>query len=60
MLSPGVAEGMLSEYPSFTPPELRSLGVGIQCILELAGRRDVQVSCERKPDGGRYVFRWRI
>ena len=59
MLSPGVAEVTVTEYPNLTPPELRSLGVGIQCILELAGRRDVQVSCERKPDGGRYVFRWR-
>ncbi|HKP63902.1 MAG TPA: hypothetical protein VJV78_44515 [Polyangiales bacterium] len=59
MLSPGVAEVMLTDYPNLTPPELRSLGVGIQCILELAGRRHVQVSCERRPDGGRYVFRWR-
>ena len=59
MVSPGVAEVLLTEYPNLTPPELRSLGVGIQCILEFAGRRDVQVSCEGRNDGGRYTFRWR-
>ena len=59
IVSPGVAEVLLTEYPSPTPPEIRSLGVGIQCVLEFAGRQDVQVSSERKPDGGRFVFRWR-
>lgn len=59
MLSPGVSEVILSDYPNLTAPELRSLGVGIQCILEFAGRREVQVTCELRSDGGRYVFRWR-
>lgn len=60
IVAPGVAEVPLTEYPNLTPPELRLLGVGIQCILEFAGRRDVHVSCELKPDGGRFTFRWRI
>jgi len=57
--TPGVAEVLLTEWPDISDRTLRSIGVGIQSVLEIAGRRDVRMSYIRTPSGGRYELRWR-
>lgn len=57
--TPGVAEVLLTEWPDITDRALRTIGVGIQSVLEIAGRRDVRMSFARTPNGGRYELRWR-
>jgi hypothetical protein len=57
--TPGTGEVILSDWPDVSERTLRSIGVGIQSVLEIAGRRDVRMSFARTSEGGRYELRWR-
>ena len=60
MVGPGHSELLLSGYPEPTDRTIRTIGVGIQSVVELAGRREVRMSYERTSDGGRYDLRWKL
>lgn len=57
---PGAAQVTLTDWPDIGDRTLRTIGVGIVSVLELAGRRDVRISYSRTPEGGRYELRWRV
>jgi len=59
LIEPGYAELLLTDWPDISERHLRTIGVSIQRVVELAGRRDVRMSVQRKPEGGRYELRWR-
>jgi hypothetical protein len=59
MAEPGRAEVLLTGAADANDRTLRTVGVGIQCVAEIAGRRDVRMSFARTSDGGRYDIRWR-
>ena len=56
---PGRAEIVLTGWPGVSP--LRQLGIacGIRATLEVAGRRDVDVTYDRTPEGAVFKARWR-
>jgi hypothetical protein len=56
---PGHAEVLLTDWPDVTDRHLRTIGVSIASVVELAGRRDVRMTAQRTPEGGRYQLRWR-
>ncbi len=55
---PGVATVVLSDWPG--APDLRCLGVavGIQAVMDVAGRKGVSVRYDRTEDGAVYHVRW--
>lgn len=59
LLGRGHAEVRLSGWYDVSDRQLRLLGISIQAILQIAGRRDVTFSHARTADGGRYEIRWR-
>jgi hypothetical protein len=59
ILEPGHAEVLLTHWPDISDRHLRTIGVSIASVVELAGRRDVRMTAQRTPDGGRYQLRWR-
>ncbi|HKU36982.1 MAG TPA: hypothetical protein VJR89_02510 [Polyangiales bacterium] len=59
ILEPGNAEALLTQWPDVPDRHLRTIGVSIARVMELAGRRDVRMTAHRTPDGGRYQLRWR-
>lgn len=59
VLEPGCAELLLTDWPDVSDRHLRTIGVSIQRVVELAGRHDVRMSVRRTPEGGRYELRWR-
>ena len=58
--APGTARVTLSDWPDVPERTLRTIGVGITSVLELAGRHDVRMSYSRTSDGGRFEIRWRV
>ena len=60
LLSPGRGEIVLSKYPGIAPRDVRSLGVGLSCILKLTGRRDVKLTTTAQPDGAVFHLAWRV
>ena len=59
VIEPGHAELLLTDWPSVSERHLRTIGVSIQRIVELAGRHDVRLTIQRTAEGGRYQLRWR-
>jgi hypothetical protein len=59
ILEPGHAEVLLTDWPDVPDRHLRTIGVSIASVVELAGRRDVRMTAQRTPEGGRYDLRWR-
>ena len=59
ILEPGNAEVLLTDWPDVSDRHLRTIGVSIASVMELAGRRDVRMTAQRTPDGARYQLRWR-
>ena len=59
MVEPGYAELLLTDWPDVSERHLRTIGVSIQRVVELAGRRDVRMTVQRASQGGRYELRWR-
>lgn len=59
VVSPGKGEIILSEWPDVTARHLRTIGVGIVCVVQLAGRTDVHIACTRRADGAQYILSWK-
>ena len=60
IVSPGHGELLLTGYPEASDRTLRTIGVGIRSVVELAGRREVRIAYARMSDGGRYDIRWKV
>ena len=58
MVEPGHAELLLTDWPDVSERQMRSIGVGIERVVHLAGRRDVHMDCARTAEGARYELRW--
>jgi hypothetical protein len=54
----GLAEIVLSGWPQVTDRHLRSLGISIAAVVEIAGRRDVAIRSRRTSDGAVYELTW--
>jgi hypothetical protein len=59
ILEPGNGEVLLTDWPDVSERHLRTIGVSIASVMELAGRRDVRMTSHRTPEGARYQLRWR-
>lgn len=59
ILEPGHAEVLLTDWPDVPDRHLRTIGVSIGSVVELAGRKDVRMTTQRTPEGGRYQIWWR-
>ena len=59
LLAPNRAEILLRGWPGVSERNVRTLGVSIETVLRLAGRRAVRVEWTRTPDGARYLAFWR-
>jgi hypothetical protein len=59
IIAPGRAELLLTAWPDVSDRTLRTIGVGIQCVVELAGRQQVRMTYTRTAEGGRYEIRWK-
>ena len=59
IVAPGHAQIQLTEWPDM--PRLRMMGVacGVQATLEVAGRRNVEVTFDPTPDGAKFEARWK-
>jgi len=55
----GRVELVLSEWPGMDPRSIRSLGITIETVLRLAGRRHIKVQSHATPDGAKYAVSWR-
>ena len=55
----GRVELVLSEWPGMDPRSIRSLAITIETVLRLAGRRQIKVVSQSKPDGAKYSVTWR-
>jgi hypothetical protein len=58
LLAPGRAEIWLRGWPGVSERNVRTLGVSIETVLRLAGRRAVRVEWTRTTDGARYLACW--
>jgi hypothetical protein len=56
--APGHAELRLSDWPEAPARHVRTIGIAMQVILELAGRRVVRVKSTRTHDGAVYHLTW--
>jgi hypothetical protein len=59
LLSTGRAEIWLRGWPGVSERNVRTLGVSIETVLRLAGRRAVRIEWSRTADGARYLAFWR-
>jgi hypothetical protein len=59
LLSPGKSELWLRGWPGVNERNVRTLGVSIETVLRLAGRRAVRVEWTRTADGAHYLCYWR-
>jgi hypothetical protein len=59
LIAPSTAELLLTRWPDPPPRQMRLIGISVEVVVGLAGRRDVRCDCERKRDGARYLVRWR-
>jgi hypothetical protein len=58
LLAPGRSEIWLRGWPGVSERNVRTLGVSIETVLRLAGRRAVRVEWTRTTDGARYLAFW--
>ena len=56
---PGRSEVTVSDWPTISELSLRGVAIGVETVLRIAGRRDVRVVSERRPDGAFYRATWR-
>lgn len=54
----GNAEAELTGWSTVSDRQLRTLAIGIESVLRLAGRVHARVLHERTPEGGRFAIRW--
>jgi hypothetical protein len=59
LLGTGRSEIMLRGWPGVSERNVRTLGVSIETVLRLAGRRAVRIEWTRTSDGARYLAFWR-
>jgi hypothetical protein len=59
LLAPGRSELWLRGWPGVSERNVRTLGVSIETVLRLAGRKAVRVEWTRTTDGARYIAYWR-
>jgi hypothetical protein len=60
LVQPGHGELSLTGWIDPAERTLRTIGLGIQCVVELAGRREVRMTYARTSDGARYRLSWRV
>jgi hypothetical protein len=60
IVEPGRAELKLTEWPEITDRQMRSVGVGIESVIALTGRRSVQMRCTRTASGAVFDLRWQV
>lgn len=61
IIAPGHAEVLLTGWPADVHERtLFSIGIGVQCVVDMSGRKDVRMSYKRTPDGARYELTWRV
>jgi hypothetical protein len=58
--APGRAELMLTQWPMVNERHIRTIGVSIQTILEIAGRKNVRIRAQRTAHGAYYVLTWQV
>jgi hypothetical protein len=59
IVEPGRAELTLSGWPSISDRQMRSIGVSIETVVGLTGRREAQMRVTRTASGALYDLRWR-
>jgi hypothetical protein len=59
VLGPGRSEIWLRGWPGVSERNVRTLGVSIETVLRLAGRRAVRIEWTRTTDGARFLAFWR-
>jgi hypothetical protein len=59
VVTPGISELTLTGWPDITPRQIRTIGISIEEVVRIAGRRDVTVTSVRTPDGAQYRLTWR-
>lgn len=57
--SPGRAELELTGFGEISDIDLQGVRIGIECVLRLAGRKDVRGTQQRTPSGGTFVITFR-
>ena len=55
----GRAELALSDWPGVPEIAQRGLRVGVETVLRVAGRQNVRVTSEARPDGALFHASWR-
>jgi hypothetical protein len=58
LVESGRSENVLSGWPDVPDFVLRQIRVATEAVLTLAGRSDISVEMERRPDGAQYTVRW--
>ena len=59
LVAPGRSELWLRGWPGVSERNVRTLGVSIETVLRLAGRKAVRIEWTRTTDGARYLALWR-
>lgn len=59
IVAPGHAEIRIAGWPDIPDFSVRGVRIAIETVLRLAGREEVVVTAERRPDGPYFLARWR-
>ncbi len=59
-VAPGHGVVLLTGWPEVTDRHARTLGVSLETVLTVAGRRDVRWTWERTRSGASFDIRWRL
>lgn len=60
VVAPGRAELVLSEWPGVSARHARALGISIETVVKLAGRKGVTMAWEPTRDGAHYRLTWEL
>lgn len=58
MLAPGRAEMLVEGWPDAEEYSMRGLGIGVETVLQLAGRENTRATFYRTADGGKILVTW--
>jgi hypothetical protein len=59
LLGPHRSENVLTGWPDVPDFVIRQIKVATEAVLTLAGRSEIAVDVERRPDGAVYTATWR-